>query len=152
MYPERIRRKHRSQQSDSSSNSANDSAPPPLPPIFNEVDIGQGPTIPRPTLQTQSRRPSPTDKQIPPKQRISPNDSAKDGNGAPTVNQTSHNDLSKHDKPDSTDVPSDEYPATISDDYFSQLLEPYGGDHEIADPDHDTGMSRAPHSLLTASS
>ena len=150
MYPERIRRKHQSQRSDSSSNSTHEPVPPPLPPVSNEVEIGNASAVPRPTLHPQIRRPSPTDKDIPQKQRIPYNESTRDQNKVPAVNRDSDHDLSTLDKSDSTDVPSDEYPSTISDDYFSQLLEPFGADHEITEQDHDPGMSLVLDSLLTS--
>ncbi|PLB36811.1 uncharacterized protein BDW47DRAFT_132613 [Aspergillus candidus] len=113
--------------------------PPPLPPIFNEVEFGDAPAVSRPTGHPQIRRPSSADKEIPQNQRIPSNESAKNQNKAPTVNQNSDNDLSTIDNPDSTEVPSDEYPSTISDDYFSQLLEPFGTAHEITEQNHGPG-------------
>ncbi|PKY00100.1 hypothetical protein P168DRAFT_322557 [Aspergillus campestris IBT 28561] len=115
--------------------------PPPLPPIFNEVEFGDAPAVSRPTVHPQIRRPSSADKEIPQNLRVPSNESAKNQNKAPTVNQNSDKNLSTLDKPDATDVPSDEYPSTISDDYFSQLLEPFGSAHEITDQDHHPGNS-----------
>lgn len=136
-----MRKKHQDEQSDSSSssNSAPESGPPPPLPILNEMDIDNGHVISRPSLHRQSCRP-----------RLPSKELTRDESAASAVNHNSNNnnDLSVLDKPDSTGLPSDEYPSAINDDYFSQLLESFGGDHEISDQDHDLSMSPIPHSML----
>lgn len=152
-----MRGRKRQTQSDSSSNSTHESGPPPLPPIFS--DLEEEPAISRrPSLHPQSPRPSisiHTDKQIPSKQRTLSNESRGGGSASavPSINRNSDDDLSMH-KLEPANLPSDEhfqivstssldeYLSVISDDYFSQLLGPFGG----GDQDHDSGRYVCSHS------